>query len=191
MTDLQRLRAQWQRLRAVLASAYTTTRLQLVATKALEAEHKDRVFVQGRATNGSRIGTYSTRPIYASPQRLAGLPTARIRPQGKSGARRFKSGHPRRSRYFAGGYRELRRTVGRQSQYVDLNLTGTTLSQLVVGRSNGRRVSYGFSAMRPLHILEGHEAKYRKVIITPSRRERITAVNAARKEIQHIIRHER
>lgn len=87
-----------------------------------------RIFDEGRKTDGSEIGSqYSTTPIYVNPEKLTVRKNIGSK-EGKTGERIFKSGtkkgQPHKTKYLAGGYEELREKVGRQTNYVDLRLSG-------------------------------------------------------------------
>lgn len=176
----------------------------VVVTKELEGTMKKRIFDRGRSVGGGKIGSYSTKPMYVSKEgakkqygsqiNLGGLtPQGKPDEKGKfrTGVRSynietrragrsksyFKNGKKRNSRYFAGGYREFRKAVGRQNKYVDLNLTGTLEKSITTGK-RGNRVVLGFIRDRELLLAERHEKKYRKSIFSPSRtEEKVTRTN--------------
>lgn len=95
-------------------AAYTTT-----------AKMGERIFDEGRTTEGTTIGQYDDEPMYVS---LAVAPKPKGRPIGKTGKSKFtsgkKAGQDHKSRYFPTGYKGYRDNVGRQTAKVDLSLTG-------------------------------------------------------------------
>lgn len=105
-------------LRDRLAALRDPQRLQLIGTTVV-ARQKQRIFTDGKKADGSGIGKYSSKPLYVSP---AQAPKA-ITPEGKTGRRRFKSGKPHKTKYYAGGYKAFRADVGRQSDKIDLDLS--------------------------------------------------------------------
>lgn len=95
-------------------AAYTTT-----------AKMGERIFDEGKTTDGTKIGSYSDEPIYVS---LSVAPKPKGRPTGKTGKSKFasgkKAGQDHKSKYFDTGYKGYRENVGRQTDKVDLSLTG-------------------------------------------------------------------
>jgi hypothetical protein len=104
-----------------------------------------RIFSMGLKTDMTKIGTYSTKPMYVNPNftpRAGGftsrsggkmqglLPT--IGKHGEKyfnaktkirGARGTETGEPHRTTYLAGGYKELRNRTGRRIDFVNLQFT--------------------------------------------------------------------
>lgn len=148
----------------------------LVATKKLEATFKRRIFTQGKASNNSKIGTYSTEPMYVS---LAGakstygsqIRTSSLRGKGNSGSGKFKNGKNRRSMYFPDGYSGFRKQMGRQNKFVDLNLTGSTEKSIQTGKRANNRVVMGFISNRKTSIADNLERKYGKSIFAVTKSE--------------------
>lgn len=91
-------------------AAYTTTALM-----------GERIFDEGRTTDGATIGQYDDKPMYVS---LAAIPRPKGAPTGKTGKSKFKDGKVHKSKYFEEGYKGYRGNVGRQVAKVDLSLTG-------------------------------------------------------------------
>lgn len=73
-----------------------------IAASTVLARQKPRIFEQGLAENGSKIGTYGTNPISISKNRQA-------RNTGKT--------------YFKGGYAEYKTDIGKNPGYVNLDNT--------------------------------------------------------------------
>lgn len=115
------------------------------------AQMGERIFDDGRTTEGTTIGKYDDTPMYVSMlanPKPKGAPTGK--PSGKTrkkkvtkfvnevgtaietttiqvavgGKSKFKDGTPHKSKYFATGYKGYRENVGRQTGYVDLKMTG-------------------------------------------------------------------
>lgn len=149
--------------------------LSLIACKSVEADVKTRVFGDGGATDGSKIGDYSTKPIYVNPAKTVGLP--------KFAPDKGKSGKPHKTKYFGDGYAGFRKTVGRQTGYVDTELTGDLRLSLQTGTANGRIV-FGFTNAKNAGKAAGLEKRFGKAIYTPSDIERKTALDAANAEIK-------
>jgi len=100
--------------------------LKLAAYSAT-AQMGERIFDDGLKTDGGSIGQYSTKPIYVNPETLTVKKSIGVK-EGKTGEKIFKSGkkkgEPHKTKYLAGGYKELRDKVGRQSAFVDLRFSG-------------------------------------------------------------------
>ena len=102
-----------------------------------------RIHEQGKATDGSAIGEYSTKPIYVSAKANPGNAGLFGTPTGKTGKSKFSSGEKKgqlhTSKYFAGGYDEFKTEIGRnQLGSVNLSLSGQLNLQLSIqASSNG------------------------------------------------------
>lgn len=137
--------------------------------------YKRRIFVDGRATSASRIGRYSTRPTYvsiAAQKRRTGsqIKNGRLTPKGKNGRVKFKNGRYLKTRYFPDGYKGFRDAVGRQSSYVDFNLSGELERSIQVGSSGGRTV-IGFLKDSERDKAEKLEKKFQRDVFTFSDEE--------------------
>ena len=120
----------------------------LPATLNVEANLRRRVFNEGVKADGTSIGKYSTSPMYlhiATAQSTYGstLPLSGIAPRGKPSAGKKRGAKARKvrgevvplqSRYYPGGYAEFRREMGRQSDHVDLMLSGELAGSIRTGR---------------------------------------------------------
>ena len=90
----------------------------------LQADFLQRVFVNGTASDGSKIGNYSTNPEYFTKNQF--VKTGAFRPQGKNGDTKFKTvTRPRTSMYLKDGYKEFRDIQGRPTNTVNLDLSGS------------------------------------------------------------------
>lgn len=171
----------------LLRSDEVVNRIELVAFKALEAQYKRRIYVQGRDSQGKPIGRYSTTPFYVNPQKLVGLPKGKFKPRGKTGKVKFKNGKPHKTRYLRNGYKELRETAGRQTKNVDLNLTGSMFASVAVGRK-GKRLILGYTSAKSALIMDGQEKRFKKQIEALSVDELQRFRRALVLELQAIIR---
>lgn len=144
-----------------------------VAMIEAEAALKQRVFRDGQTESGANIGRYSTTPMYASTNQSR-APYTKLRGKGRgkgSNKRTFKNGKVRRSRYFAGGYAELRSFLGRQNAKVDLFMTGSLRRSITTG-TNKDRATMRFGDGESTIIGRGHEERYGRSIFAVNRRER-------------------
>ncbi|MDX1472236.1 MAG: hypothetical protein R3213_12125, partial [Flavobacteriaceae bacterium] len=115
-----------RKLHQIISSTETTKRVSTAAAFRVLAEMKRRIFVNGLASDETQIGTYSTSPFYINPNSLIGVSKSGVSPQGKNGLSVFKNGKAKKTRYLGNGYKELRELTGRQSNFVDLNFSGST-----------------------------------------------------------------
>lgn len=162
-------------------------RVTIVAAKATEAEYKQRIFVDGESSGGGKIGTYSTKPFYASKDNLKGLPKSKFKPLGKNGKAKFKNGKTKKSTYLKAGYKEFRDRAGRQKEKVDLNLTGSTLNSIQLDSSK-EEIVLGFTNKESELIMRGNEKRFNKNIVPLSQKEETTFQNASLREVTQIVR---
>lgn len=166
-----------ERLKANLAAAVkrvleTQQRVVVESMLNLQADMIERVFDAGIDANGSKIGSYSTKPIYVS---LAGQ-SSQVRSSSLKGAGKysrdpkFKNGQPRKSQYFPDGYSGYRAAVGRQNQKVDLRLTGSLLRSIQVGQTQST-VTLGFNNDKEFMKAVGNEERFNKTIFSASEAE--------------------
>ena len=144
--------------------------ISVIAANEAMAEMLDRIFVKGLAADGTKIGDYSNDPIYVSvpyPQ----LRNAGLRKKGRQGKK------TKRSAFFSKGYKEFRQQAGRQSGFVDLNLTGSLFNSVKVGKYQGKVVIF-FDQDESIVKAQGNEKRFGKEIFTLSR-EGIKIVNEA------------
>jgi hypothetical protein len=179
---IERLRA----LSFIVGSEDTQKRVSLAASIAVLATMKRRIFTDGLATDGSKIGTYSTNPYYQNPNNLIGVAVSGVKPMGKNGLSQFKSGKQKKTKYLAQGYKELRDLTGRQSNFVDLNFSGSTSGALQFGL-RGNVAVVGFVNQEAAEIIQESETRFGLTIIEPSTNERELGARAAQEEIIAIL----
>ena len=66
-------------------------RVTTVGAFATLAEYKTRIFTEGKASSGAKIGSYDTSPFYASSESLRGLPKGKFNKKGKTGKSKCKN----------------------------------------------------------------------------------------------------
>lgn len=103
-------------------NAIRSPQIRRIAASTVLSKQKPRIFEQGLAENGSKIGTYGTKPISIAKNRQA-------RNTGKT--------------FFKGGYSEYKTAIGKNPGYVNLVNTGQMQSDygLIV---NGEQLAFGF-----------------------------------------------
>lgn len=115
----------------------------IAAINSVLAAQKKRIFQDGKASNESKIGTYSTTPISISKKSQA-------KQTGKT--------------YFKGGYRQYKSLLGKGASFVNLRNTDQMqmdLSTQVVGNNE---FSIGFNNDFNADKMEWNEEKYKKII---------------------------
>lgn len=175
----------FENLRAALTAVVSwKNRTQTVAMKQLEADMKERVFNDGKAADGSSIGHYSIKPLYATQDEFS--VRSKFKPQGKnSSSQYFQTGNKRKSQYVPGGYKELRAIQGFSTETVNLDYTGSLRHSITVG-TVGTNVVLGFADKERFEIAEGNEGRFHKEIFTPSKRERETVTKVVFHELDKI-----
>ena len=139
--------------------------LRQVATTMLPVV-KNRIFGEGKASDGSSIGTYSTKPMYADIGQ----------PMGKTGRSIFTSGKKKgqnhKSHYFGNGYAGYKATTGSgQLGGVNLTLSGEFADQFVV-----LDTGYGWTNSEMTNRALFFEKKYGKKIFDLTDDEKAQAV---------------
>lgn len=128
------------------ATADKTMRTALTTVLAV---HKKRIFEEGFNANGVKIGTYSTKPTSIAKSEQA-------RNTGKT--------------YFAGGYSEYKKAVGKNPGYVILRNTDQMMSDYnMVG--SGDNWGFGFQNTVNYRKSQNLELKYQAPIFELSRNE--------------------
>jgi len=154
-------------------------RLGVVACNRISALVKRRVYRDGIAQNGSPIGRYSTKEGYFTTS-LPGLP--KIAPKSKVGRKGNKTF------YSKTGYKGYREAVGRQSETVDLNLTGATFQATGVGQGQGGKIAFGIKNRRAAEIMDSNEQRFGKIIASPNQTEVESAHDDVREELAIILK---
>ena len=157
-----------------LANAITDNReqLTLTAAKAAEAALKERVFNNGQAADGSRIGTYSTE-------------LGRYGASAFAVKSKFKPNPNRRTVTLPDGYAELRSLNGRQTGYVDLQYTGSLLLSIkTTATGDGHAVA--IMNDREAAIADGNEKRFGKTIFAAGTAETEAMQQAIELELQAI-----
>jgi len=119
------------------------------------AMQKRRIFEQGLNSSGGQIGKYSTKPTYFNPKDSP----VKFTPKGKTGKTEFKDGKPHVTRYFGGGYKEVRQTAGRRTDKVNFDFTGQLRFSHTIG-FNDNRVVLGFDSQREGRKAQSLEKKF-------------------------------
>jgi hypothetical protein len=125
-----------------IADALDKAMPDLLATQILietSALHKKRIFDEGKRTDGTDIGEYSTKEGYYSKDRF--IRKAAFKAHGKPNAE-GKKRTQNKTMYLAGGYSELRSIQGRKVNRKNLKYSGSLEGNLTVLK-DGNDVLYG------------------------------------------------
>jgi hypothetical protein len=179
---MQNLLARLQALKLVIGLPETERRVSTAAAITMLAKMKQRIFRLGLDSNESKIGDYSTTPYYQNPNNLVGVPAGNVKPQGKNGLGIFKNGKPKKTRYLSQGYKELRELVGRQTNTVDLNFSGSLQVSMQVGIRDNTAV-FGFTNLEEADKIEENESRFATTIAEPSQTELELSRKAAQEEL--------
>lgn len=173
-------------LKTIVGLDETARRVSTAAALTMLAKMKQRIFRLGLDSSNSQIGSYSIDPFYQNPNKLVGVPTGSVKPAGKNGLGIFKNGNPKKTKYLAQGYKELRELVGRQSDYVDLNFSGSLQLSMQVG-FRGNVAVFGFINEEGVDKMEQNEARFGTIISEPTQEELELSRKAAANELIAII----
>lgn len=149
----------------------------------VQAAMAKRIFEEGTGGAGQKLGTYSTKPMYATKKQF--VKSGAFKPQGKAGGKStFKNKRPRKSMYLPQGYKQLKQVQGMQSNYVNLQYSGA-LKQAFEGKlqRNAQQVTIGLVGKQNDKKLMALKAKYGTGIFKATPAERKLAAEALKKKI--------
>jgi hypothetical protein len=153
-------------LKKSLISIEALDKLTLEVAAGVMASNLRRIHNEGKNVNDSSIGKYSTKSIYVNP---ANSPR-RFATAGKnSNKSKFKNGKQRKTKYFKDGYKGFRAEIGRETGYVNLQLTGSLKADFNIQKSNNG-YSIGFS--KKAKIADGLESHFNTTIWGLSNRDK-------------------
>jgi len=132
----------------------------------LSAEHKERIFGRGLATDGTPMPGYSSEPGYYSKDKF--IRKGAFKPLGKpnkEGKRNVNT-----TMFIQGGYSELREIQGRTTEVKNLKYSGSLEKNIVVGKF-GNSTAYGNTDSAESDKFNGLEAEYEVFGLSISERE--------------------
>lgn len=142
-----------------------TERVMIAAMNSVLAEQKRRIFQEGRAADGSNIGTYSTKPISISKKN-----------QSRDTGRTF----------FPGGYRQYKSLTGKGSSKVVLRNTDQMMMDLSVFVLGRNEYGIGFNNSFNKDKMTWMEDKYNKDISSTTDEEDTLAMRVMQFELAKI-----
>ena len=154
------------KIESILPGGAQYESLQRTVGISLLGDVKTRIHENGLASDGTKIGSYSTKPMYVSVKANVGRSFGR--PIGKTGLSKFKTGEKKgkdhTSRYFPGGYNQYKTVIGRnQLGSVNLSLSGTLNNQLTL-QATERGYGIGWANAELYKRAKALEKKYGKPI---------------------------
>lgn len=155
-----------------------------VAMRQLIAKYTERIFNRGSASDETRIGNYSTKPMLTGSKNFINVTKATNFFKTKPEFRKVKT--PKGNRALAvvkGGYSEFRTLNGLQNAFVDLEFRGDLFRSIQVGEYNGHYV-LGFNSLIQSKKALNLEVHFKKRIFEPTVEEKALAEQAARDYLQ-------
>lgn len=145
-----------------------TLAVRVPAANKLLADTKNRITNEGKASDGSKIGSYSTRPAYYSKNQF--VKKGAFKPQGKAG--RNKNA---KSMYLQQGYKQFKEVQGRQSQFINSELSGDTMLAYQSQVQGNADILQGLTTQKAAKIRQGNEKRFKPYF--KSTKEEIDAYN--------------
>jgi hypothetical protein len=194
--------------------AQSQGRIELAGCKVGEAIIKRRIFNEGKASNGNRIGTYSSTPGYYSREQFSkksafkpigknenktgtvkSVPIVELKTVRKIAVSKRVSKetgkHLQASMYLERGYTQLRELNGRQTGYIDFQFSGSLFQSIQTGKSGSGYV-VGFTNLSGKNsrreVAEHLEKNYNKTIFSPGVNERQLIKDAMLDELGKVIK---
>jgi hypothetical protein len=188
--DSKRLDRELNKLVKTLSNTRRLNRVQIAILKDLEGRLKNRVFNKGLASDGRKIGNYSTDDI------LIGASSFRTKTQAKKvlGSKRnrkkleWRKVKGRNLAILEGGYKELRKKQGLRTDRVDLEYRSDLRNSIIVGKTPDRQNALGFQNNEQRVIAEANEDRFNKSIFGTSRSENIAIEKAFIREVDFLLK---
>lgn len=153
-------------------------RILTEAVFAVLADMQERIFTDGLDRKRQKIGEYSEKPIYV-PVPYPQVRGGGLKRVGKTGKKTKKT------QYLGGGYKEFRQKVGRSTERVNLDLTGSLRLSMDVGNhKDGKAI--GFTSPRAFEIARGNEQRFGTIIFRLTKQERATFRKVVARKIRQI-----
>lgn len=184
MSEISKIVQLLKSLRAKVESE--TPRIVTTAAFSVLAELQDRIFRDGKAADGSQIGSYSTDEIWIKIP-YQGVNNSRLKKKGKPKGKDKKAKETKSTMYFSGGYSEFRKKVGRQNDKVDLSLSGELARNIVVGKKDDSIV-IGISTSESVKKAESLEDMYKKPIFELTNEEKSLFLRIINRELETLFK---
>lgn len=146
---------------AAKTSAQATLSIRVPAANRLRGSVINRIANDGKASDGSKIGSYSTKPAYFSRNQFA--KKGAFKPQGK-----IRTGT--KTMYIPTGYSGFRAIQGRKTDTVNLQLSGDLLLDYQQ-EERGAEILIGFTNKLQSDKRRGNEKRFGKNIFRATQQE--------------------
>lgn len=151
---------------AARVSKEEALRIRVPAANKLLAATKNRIIQEGRASDGSKIGSYSTKPAYYSRKQF-------VRKGSFKGI--GKTGKKRKSMYIADGYRGFRAAQGLETKFVNMELSGDLMLSYVSDADSNANITQGLKTENSAQKRRGLEKRFKPFL--KSTKEEIETFN--------------
>jgi hypothetical protein len=160
-------------------------RILIAGATAMLANLTDRIFDDGLATNEQQISPkYRWQKKKYTREDFQGVKGARF--SANTTVKDRKTGKETPAMFIADGYEGFRRLAGRQTSYVDLELSGSLRNSIQVGKQ-GDNVVIGITSAKESEKRKKLEKLYKKDIFKPSTADIQEANDAIFEEIKFLI----
>lgn len=167
------------------------------AVQSTVVRQANRIFVDGKKSDGSLIGQYdTTKPMYVNPDKSTGAVTGArgkgfkiqgLKPtKGKDGEHLFKNGKAHKTTYL-NNYKDFRNRIGKRIDKVNLNLSGSLFFDFINGNTvkeakahkiDSNHYEVALKNVTNQLIMEGHNEKYGKISdLTPDEFNGLTRIS--------------
>lgn len=130
------------------------------AANELLANIKNRIIKEGRKSDGSKIGNYSTKPAYFEQQQF--IQKGKFKPRGKTGETTFKTGALHKSMYIPTGYKGLRDLQGRPTDKINEFYSGSTMLSYQM-QIEPNTILLGLTNEKSAKVRAGQEKRFGKI----------------------------
>lgn len=151
-----------------------------LAVVTMVPEMKNRIQQDGKKSDGSQIGQYSTKSLSFGPITNRFYDNA----TQKQFAKRFKGNSSPGT--FSGGYKQLRQELGRQVAFVDLTLTGDMMRDMKPGPTGPNSYGIGFLSSEQ-HKIAQYNEKHFGITFDPTEQELKQSLVTINKAISSIL----
>lgn len=148
----------------------------LPAANRVISQFKRRIFNDGEAASGAKIGNYSTEPAGVSRRQFVKKSTF-IGGSGGGDTMQFK-----------GGYKEFRQLQGRQTAFVDLRLSGSLENSIQLVKDGENAILIAITNEAEAKKARGNEKRFSKVIFSLSESEKKTFSEALLSGAEKVIK---
>ena len=142
-----------------------------IALNTLLGAFSRRIFNDGKASDNSKIGEYSTKPMFVGRKGWIRADAAEAFFKEKHEWRKVNTKKGKKTlALLEGGYKHFRELNGLQTDFVNLEYTTDLKFSIIVGEYNGQKV-LGFNSDEQFLKAQGLEKHFKKIIFEPTQEE--------------------